>query len=262
MKALSRRAVVLAASIMAVTACGAADDANPSEAGTDAAATNEMVLGDADAPVTVIEYASWTCPACLQFHNEVVGKMKEDYVETGKVKFIFREFPTAPANISVAGFAIARCAGEDQYFDVVDELFSRQNAILSVARQGGQVKSALQAVASNYGITSEEDFDACLSNSDIRKAIAASVGEGEEDGITGTPTVLVDGESLSGSDWRRYEGMQTVLNEALGEDAPAEESMPAETETDMTDDTAEASEDSEAAETEASDTESGEATPQ
>lgn len=194
--------------------------------------------------------------------------MKEDYVETGKVKFIFREFPTPPANISVAGFAIARCAGEDQYFDVVDDLFSRQNAILGVARQGGQVKSALQAVASRYGITSEEDFDACLSNADIRKAIAASVGEGEEDGITGTPTVLVDGEMLSGSDWRRYEGMQTVLNEALGEEAPAteeaaaEESMPTETDADMSDDTAATSEDGEAAETEASDTDSGEATPQ
>ncbi|MEQ8559059.1 MAG: DsbA family protein [Henriciella sp.] len=230
MRAISRRAVLIVGSLLAITACGSADEAGTSgSASTDSAAVNEMVLGSEDAPVTVIEYASWTCPACLQFQNDVVGKLKEDYVETGKVKFIFREYPTPPANIAVAGFAIARCAGEDQYFDVLDELFDRQRGILSLAREGGQVKAALQQVAANHGITDTETFDACLQDSGIRRAIAASVSQGENDGVEGTPTVLLNGEVLPGYDWRRWDGMQAVLNEALGEDAPATE--PAATDT-------------------------------
>lgn len=224
MTAILRRTAFAAATLLAISACGAADDNGASSAdGSAEAATNEMVMGADDAPVTIVEYASWTCPACLQFQNDVVGKLKEEYVETGKVKFIFREFPTAPANISVAGFAIARCAGEDNYYDVLDELFSRQNAILSLAREGGQVKAALQQVAANHGITDEAEFDACLQDSGIRKAIAASVAQGEEDGVSGTPTVLMNGEPLAGYDWRSWGGMQTVLNEALGEDAPVTE---------------------------------------
>ncbi|MEQ9314511.1 MAG: DsbA family protein [Henriciella sp.] len=225
MKALSRHTAIAAVSMFALVACGNADGdgTSKSSGSTDAAALTEMSMGADDAPVTVIEYASWTCPACLQFQNDVVGQMKEDYVDTGKVKFVFREFPTAPVNISVAGFAIARCAGEDKYFDVLDELFSRQTALLAVAREGGQVKSALQQVAANHGITDEAEFDACLQSSDIRKAIAASVAAGENDGVEATPTLLVNGQTLPGFDWRRPEGMQAVLNEALGEDAPASE---------------------------------------
>ena len=223
MRAMSRRAILIAGSLLAVSACGAADDASSdSSTSSDAAATNEMVLGQEDAPVTVTEYASWTCPACLQFHTDVVGQLKSEYVETGKVKFVFREFPTAPANISVAGFAVARCAGEDRYFDVLDELFERQQGILSLARQGGQVRAALEQIAANHGITDTEAFDACLENSDIRRAIAGSVAQGEDDGVSATPTVMVNGEMLQGFEWRQWAGMKAVLDEALGEDAPAE----------------------------------------
>lgn len=223
MNIMSRRAVLIAGTLLAATACGAADNgSSPDKPAAVNAAVNEMVLGAEDASVTVIEYASWTCPACLQFQNDVVGKFKEDYVETGKVKFIFREFPTAPANISVAGFAIARCAGEDQYFDVLDELFERQRGILSLAREGGQLKAALQQVAANHGITDTAEFDACLQDSDVRRAIAASVSQGENDGVSATPTVLVNGEQLPGFEWRRWEGMKAVLDEALGEEAPAD----------------------------------------
>ncbi|MGB3626078.1 MAG: thioredoxin domain-containing protein [Henriciella sp.] len=223
MKPLSRHAATVAVSMLALAACGNAevDSASQTAGSPDAAAVTEMSMGADDAPVTVIEYASWTCPACLQYENDVVGQMKEEYVETGKVKFIFREYPTAPVNITVAGFAIARCAGEDKYFDVLDELFSRQTAILAVAREGGQVKAALQQVAANHGITDEAEFDACLQNRDIRKAIAGAVAAGDADGVQGTPTVLVNGQVLPGYEWRRLEGMRAVLDEALGEDAPA-----------------------------------------
>ena len=219
MNTLTRRTAILAVSFLTMTACGASGD--ESGEGPNSAALQEITLGEEDAPVTIVEYASWTCPACLQFHNDVVGNLKEDYVETGKVRYIFREFPTAPANISVAGFAIARCAGEDRYYDVLDELFSRQTAILSLARQGGQVKQALQQIAANHGITDEAEFDACLNNSDIRRAISASVAAGDEAGVNATPTLFLNGEQLEGFEWRQWTGMQSMLDEALGEDAPA-----------------------------------------
>ena len=224
MRSLSRRAILIAGSLLAATACGgAAEDGTSAGGSSDAAATNEMILGADDAPVTVIEYASWTCPACLQYQNDVVVKMKEEYVETGKAKFIFREFPTPPANISVAGFAVARCAGEDKYFDVLDELFERQRGILSIAREGGQVKAALQQVAANHGLTDAGDFDACLQDSGVRRAIAASVSQGDNAGVSATPTVFVNGQMLEGFAWRNWDGMKTVLDEALGEDAPVAE---------------------------------------
>jgi protein-disulfide isomerase len=207
--------------MFALAACGASGD-DPDSASSDAA-LQEITLGEDDAPVTVLEYASWTCPACLQFHNDVVGNLKDDYIETGKVKYVFREFPTAPAQVSVAGFAVARCAGEDRYYDVLDELFSRQTAILSLARQGGQVKAALQQVASNNGINGAEEFDACLQDADIRRAIAASVTAGEDDGVNATPTVFVNGEQLEGYAWREWSGMEAILADALGEEAPGEE---------------------------------------
>lgn len=219
MNTLTRRTAILAVSFLTMTACGASGD--ESGEGPNSAALQEITLGEEDAPVTIVEYASWTCPACLQFHNDVVGNLKEDYVETGKVRYVFREFPTAPANISVAGFAIARCAGEDRYYDVLDELFSRQTAILSLARQGGQVKQALQQIAANHGITDEAEFDACLNNSDIRRAISASVAAGDEAGVNATPTLFLNGEQLEGFEWRQWTGMQSMLDEALGEDAPA-----------------------------------------
>lgn len=225
LKKLTRRTAVFAVSLFAMAACGASGDDN---AQSGEVALNEIALGSDDAPVTIVEYASWTCPHCEQFHNDVVKKLKDDYVDTGKVKYVFREFPTAPAAITVAGFAVARCAGDDKYYDVLDELFSRQSAIISIARDGGQVKAALQQVGANHGVTDPAEFDACLQDSDIRRAINASVMAGEEAGVNATPTVFLNGEKLEGYAWREWSGMQAILNEALGEEAPAAEPAAAE----------------------------------
>lgn len=262
MNTLTRRTSILAASFLMMAACGASGD--ESGEGPNSAALQEISLGEADAPVTIVEYASWTCPACLQFHNDVVGNLKDEYVDTGKVRYVFREFPTAPANISVAGFAIARCAGEDRYYDVLDELFSRQTAILSLARQGGQVKQALQQIGANHGITDEAEFDACLENSDIRRAISASVAAGDDAGVNATPTLFLNGEQLEGYEWRQWPAMQAMLDEALGEDAPetATEASMDEAETPAMTDEGDMSGESMNSDTESMDETEGEAAPQ
>lgn len=259
MKFLSRRTVLFAASMFAMAACGASgDDAKTSTE----AALNEISLGSDDAPVTLVEYASWTCPHCAQFHDDVVKKLKDEYVDTGKVKYVFREFPTAPAEISVAGFAVARCAGDDKYYDVLDELFSRQSAILSIAREGGQVKAALQQVGANHGITDAAQFEECLKDSDIRRAISASVMAGEEAGVNATPTIFINGDKVDGYAWREWTGMQDILNAELGEDAPAAEPAAAEAPAAAGDTEAESGEaDAEVTDTPATD-DTGESTPE
>ncbi|MEL6862689.1 MAG: thioredoxin domain-containing protein [Pseudomonadota bacterium] len=213
----TRRAAAAALSAIILTACGAANTGNaqgdPTQSG--GLALTDITLGADDAPVTVVEYASWTCPACLQFHTDVVPVLKSEYVETGKVKFVFREFPTPPANISVAGFALARCAGEANYYNAIDDLFQAQTNILNLARSGGDIEGALRSLASSYGIEGD-GFTDCLSNKDVTYAIGESVMKGDSQGVNSTPTVFVDGEKLQGFEWRNADGMRAILDAKLG----------------------------------------------
>ncbi|MEM9377956.1 MAG: thioredoxin domain-containing protein [Pseudomonadota bacterium] len=221
MTRLSRRFALVALSAMALAACGAAETGTTQTAGpaAEALALTDIPLGDADAPLTMVEYASWTCPACLQFHTDVMPSVKADYVETGQVQFVFREFPTAPTNVSVAGFALARCAGPDRYYDVIDDLFAAQTEVLDLARSGGDIEGALRDLASNYDIEGDA-FTECLSNEDVTYAITEAVMKGDSQGVNSTPTVFLNGEKLQGYDWRTAEGMKTVLDEKLNAEGP------------------------------------------
>lgn len=217
----TRRIAITAFAAAALAACGGAggdtSDASSTSGDTGTPALQEIVRGDADAPITIVEYASWTCPACLDFDQRVMPMLKSEYIETGKAKLVFREFPTPPATIAVAGFAIARCAGPDQYYDVLDELFEKQPGILSLVRSGGQVKEALLLIGRNHGITTEEDFDACVENPEIRRAIAASIEAADAQGVTGTPTIFINGERPEGFEWRNPEGLKAIIEAELAE---------------------------------------------
>jgi len=241
MRLFSRRTTLSALAMLALAACGSANGDGPGATSSGSGdGLPEIVLGDPDAPVTLIEYASVTCRACLQFHQQVMPSLKADYVETGKVKFIFREFPTPPAQVAVAGFAIARCAGDDNYYDVIDGLFDAQTGILLAARNGA-VRPALEEIASRHGISPGEEFDACLSDPDIRTDIADVIMSGEEFQVTSTPTLILQGRKLDNTlQTRTPEGLSALIDlelEALGistetaedtedttetEDAPAE----------------------------------------
>lgn len=223
----SRRVSLIALSAVFLAACSAADssDAQTASARSGDTALTDIALGADDAPLTIVEYASWTCPACLQFHTDVVPMLKADYVEAGHVKFIFREFPTPPANISVAGFALARCAGEDQYYNVIDDLFAAQANILNLARSGGDIEGALRTLASSYGIEGD-GFTGCLSNQEVTYAISESVMKGDSQGVNSTPTVFINGEKLQGYDWRTADGMKALLDDKL--DLPEPTETPAE----------------------------------
>jgi protein-disulfide isomerase len=152
----------------------------------------DLVLGKADAPVTIIEYASMTCGHCATFHNKTYPVLKQRYIDTGKVKYILREFPLDP--LAAAGFMLARCAGKDKYYPMVEVLFQKQN---EWAVQ--QPIPPLTAIAKQAGFT-QEKFESCLSDQKILDGIEATRARGSEKlGVNSTPTFFVNGKVMRGA---------------------------------------------------------------
>lgn len=175
------------------------------EAHASAAITaDDMVLGDANARVTLIEYASTTCPHCAAFHANVWEHLNARYIATGRVRFVFRELPTPPAPVAVAGFQIARCrnATPEQYISRVGELFRQQEAIFSETTMGG-VRNRLVAIGEGFGLTAAEVNAAITDRAGAERAQRFVAGASAFN-ITGTPAFVINGAlyegALSGAD--------------------------------------------------------------
>jgi protein-disulfide isomerase len=153
----------------------------------------ERALGDPNAPVTVIEYASLTCSHCAHFHETTFAPFKEKYVDTGKVYFIFREFPLDA--LATSAFVLARCVPEDRYFAVVDILFRQQRTWAFSDNPAG----ALFNIAKQAGF-SQESFKACLTNQEILDGVNwVRDRGGEEFDVSATPTFFINGTKKSGA---------------------------------------------------------------
>lgn len=153
----------------------------------------DNILGEADAPVTIVEYSSLTCPHCANFHQMTVPQMKEKYVETGKVRYIIREFPLD--RLAFAAAAIARCADKEKFFPFVTALYKNQD---TWAKGEGNPAQKLFDMAKQVGFT-QETFNACLENKEIIDHIQESRRQGSEDfGVSSTPTIFVNGKKLDG----------------------------------------------------------------
>ncbi len=152
---------------------------------------DDMALGNPNARVTVIEYASASCPHCARFNNDVFPGFRKKYVDTGKVHYVFREFLTQPAEVAAAGFLLARCAGPAKYFQVLDDFFHGQ----AHAYETGDVKSLLLSAGGHAGL-SEEQVKACFDDKAAADALNARVQRHFDDGINSTPTFIVNGAKL------------------------------------------------------------------
>jgi len=151
----------------------------------------DRALGSADAKVVVVEYASTTCPHCANFHNTIFPGVKKDYIDSGKVKFIFREFPLN--DVDLAAVMVARCAPEDKYFPLLDIYFEQQETWTK-----GNPREELFKIAQLAGFT-QESFDACLKNEQVAKGILESRDRAENEfGVNSTPTFFINGEVLRG----------------------------------------------------------------
>ena len=147
---MSRRAALTAAALAAMATVAGCT------AKSGAAAEGDMALGaGTDAKVTVVEYASVTCGHCAVWNEEVWPEFKTKYVDTKKVRYVFREFPTPPQDIAVAGFLIARCAGPDKYFDVVHDIMASQKEWMA----GVAPRSTLFRVAAAAGLSKQQTED-------------------------------------------------------------------------------------------------------
>ena len=162
----------------------------------------DHVMGNADAPVTIIEYASMTCPHCATFHTDTLPTLKQKYVDSGKVRFIFRDFPLD--QIALQAAQIAECSGKDRYFGVIDVIFRTQAQWAASKEPMAELGKTLRIA----GIT-EADIKTCLADQKLATEIVGERQGGEKAGVDSTPTLFINGQ--------RWNGARSVaaLDEAL-----------------------------------------------
>lgn len=175
----------------------------------------EMAIGEENAPVTIVEYMSMTCPHCATFHNNTFDEIKKNYVDTGKARFVIREFPFDPR--AAAAFMLARCnptkpeeaSTPAQYFPMVSMLMKQQEAWAG-AQDG---RAALLQMSKLAGF-SQETFQACLTNQKLLDDVNATMKRGaDEFGVNSTPTFLINGKRYAGA--MSVESMSALIDSLL-----------------------------------------------
>ena len=152
----------------------------------------ENVMGKEDAPFTIVEYSSMTCPHCARFHKDVLPELKKKYIDTGKAKYVLREFPLD--NVAAAAAMLARCAGKEKYFPLIEAFFAQQKDWV--------VQKPLQpmfAIAKQAGFT-QQSFDECLANQRMLNGIEESrTRAASKFNVTSTPTFFINGKIFRGA---------------------------------------------------------------
>jgi protein-disulfide isomerase len=170
----------------------------------------EMVMGDPDAPVEVIEYASFTCPHCRTFHENTLPRLKDAFIDTGRIRFVSREVYFDRFGLWAS--MVARCAGPERYFGVVDLIYERQ----SEWTQGSpaEVAENLRRIGRTAGMTNEQ-LDACLTDAEMAQALIAwDEANREVHDIPGTPHFVIDGTMHSNMS---YDDFAALIEDALAD---------------------------------------------
>jgi protein-disulfide isomerase len=177
--------------IGATPATTAAPAAPAAEGEAPVVAADEMFLGKADAPVTIVEYFSLGCPHCKHFHETILPQLKADYLDTGKARLVFRDFPLD--GVALAAAQLTRCVSPMAYFAMVDTLFAQQST-WHVKDGAAQIA----AIAKGAGMD-QAAFDACLGNQQLREKIAGGAQQGQQTyKVDSTPTFFINGKKLTG----------------------------------------------------------------
>jgi protein-disulfide isomerase len=150
----------------------------------------DRVLGRADAPVTVVEYASFVCPHCAAWHKDVFPAFKARYIDTGKVKLVYRTLPTDPENLAMTAAGVARCSRPDRFYAVVDSFFDGQPALYA-----GSHTWFTDAVT--VGGRTEDEIKACFADPATSAQINAEIQGATAAGVEGTPTFFVNGRKMA-----------------------------------------------------------------
>lgn len=153
----------------------------------------DQAMGEANAPVTVVEYASLSCSHCREFHDKTLPEVKSRFIDTGKVRFIFRDFPLD--QFALAGAMIARCAGDEKYFPIVDAFFTQQESLLDAQ----DPLAWLQNFGKQVGFT-QEQLEACLSNRELEdNLLTVRETASGKFGVNSTPTFFFNGKIRRGA---------------------------------------------------------------
>ncbi len=152
----------------------------------------EMSIGKADAPVTIIEYSSLSCPHCAAFHKDVLPALKTEYIETGKARYVVREFPLNES--ALAGAVVARCLDPSRYFAFTDLLFSKQEDWAFKT----DALTPLKQLAKQAGL-SDGQFDKCIDDEALQKKILDVREQGAKEGVNATPSFFVNGKLVKGA---------------------------------------------------------------
>ncbi len=212
MGVVGRRQLILGASLLALAACSGGNGAGGA---SNAPGPDDMALGSPNARATLIEYASATCPHCAHFHETVWDQLKTNYIDTGKLRFIFREFPTPPEAVAVAGFQLSRCGGAtpEQYFARLGEIFRQQHEMFASGTMEG-VRAKLLEIGASSGL-SEQQVMQCISD-DAGPERIRRIDEGARQfNVSATPTLILNGQKLEDPRALTYEGLSQMIDQAL-----------------------------------------------
>lgn len=210
MMKLNRRAMIA----LAAAATAAMTPALAQETTTEAAApaVGDYSLGSPDAKVKMVEYASFTCPHCADFHDKVFTQLKKDYIDTGKVHFTLREVYFDRYGLWAA--LIARCGGEMRYFGIQDMLFAKQKE-WAASESPQQVVENLKTIGRAAGLE-DAAMDACLNDAPTAEALIKQFQTNfEADGVQGTPTLFINGTKHSNMS---YADLKTILDAELAKE--------------------------------------------
>ena len=174
-----------------------------------AIAVPDMIIGNKDSKVTLMEYASFTCPHCAQFHKDVFKQLKKDYIDTDKIKFVYREVYFDRYGLWAA--MIARCGGEMRYFGISDILLSTQ-AEWAASEDPAVVVENLKKIGRTAGMD-DAAMGVCLDNAEMAQAmVTAYQTNSEADKVEGTPTLIVNGVKYSNMP---YDELKKILDAEL-----------------------------------------------
>ncbi len=172
---------------------------------------NDFYIGDVDAPITIIEYASLSCNHCASFHNETLPELKKEFVDTGKVRLVFRDFPfNYPA---LLGSMVLRCIPNDVRYDYMNALFQLQNSWVN--KENAKTTQELFKIMQSGGMTKSE-FDECISNVDLENEILQGLMAAQKEfNIKSTPSFIINGKLLQGN--KPIKDFRQIIDKILSE---------------------------------------------
>ena len=210
MQTFNRRTLIVLGASMIAAPAFAQDESAPANAKPEEAGEiKDFTIGSKDAPIEIVEYASYTCTHCAAFHANVYPQLKKDYIDTGKVRLALREVYFDRYGLWAA--MVARCGGEMRYFGISDLLFDKQND-WATSQDPVEAVKKLRQIGLSAGLTNDQ-LDACLADGKKAEALVAySEARMKEQDVNATPTLIINGEKYSNMS---YDKLKAIIEEKL-----------------------------------------------